>query len=373
MYNVTFHPLAKFPGPKLYAATSLFYSRMALRGKLPMEVRELHKKYGDVVRVSPDQLSITNPEAWKDIYGNRPGQPQRPKDLRQVSVGPNSTPSILRADDQTHGRYRRSLSHGFSEGSLQKQEAIVKGYIDLLVQRLHEKLTAGDGRASVDMVPWYNFTTFDIIGDLVFGESFGCLEESKYHFWVRVLFSHFRLAVWAQFFRRIPGGAHLMKWIVPKKVQNEKNIQTQLTEAKVQSRIQKGSSRPDFLSNVLSLNGTGKGMSVAELVSNSYVLIIAGSETTATLLSGVTYYMLTVPGVFDKLKTEIRSTFSSEEEITWSAVNQLKYTLAVLNEALRMYPPLPIAFPRVVEGKGDFICDRWVPGGVSLYTEFNPT
>lgn len=106
-------------------------------------------------------------------------------------------------------------------------------------------------------------------------------------------------------------------------------------------------------------------MSEDELVSNSYVLIIAGSETTATLLSGVTFYILTVPGVMDKLKAEIRGAFAAEAEITWSAVNQLPYTLAVLNEGLRMYPPVPFGFPRMVEGLGDFVCGRWIPGGVS--------
>ena len=117
-----------------------------------MEVRELHQKYGDVVRVSPDQLSFIDPEAWKEVYGIRSGQPQRPKDQRHVSVGPNSTPSILRTDDQTHSRYRRSLSHGFSEGSLQRQEPIVKSYIDLLIRKLREQTTAGRGSAKVDMV-----------------------------------------------------------------------------------------------------------------------------------------------------------------------------------------------------------------------------
>lgn len=332
-----------------------------------MDVQKLHEQYGDVVRIAPDQITFTNPEAWKEVYGIRPGQPQRPKDQRHVSVGPNSTPSILRTDDNTHGRYRRSLSHGFSEGSLQKQEPIIKGYIDLLITRLREQTTNHDGSAMVDMVRWYNFTTFDIIGDLAFGESFGCLDTSQYHFWVAVIFSHFRTAAWANFFRRIPGGHWLMRFVVPQRVQTEKKAQNQLTEAKVKSRIQKGSERPDFLSNVLKHDGTDKGMNLDELVANSYVLIIAGSETTATLLSGVTYYILTVPGVLDNLKTEIRSAFSSEEEITWSAVNQLKYTLAVLNEGLRMYPPVPFGFPRIVEGKGDYICGRWVPGGVGLH------
>lgn len=328
-----------------------------------MDAQRLHEKYGDAVRIAPNEVTFIHPDAWKEIYAIRPGKPQRPKDQRHVSVGPNHVPSILRTDDQTHARYRRSLSHGFSEGSLQRQEVIVKGYVDLLIQRLHG--LSQSGGATVDMTCWYNYTTFDIIGDLAFGESFGCLENSRYHFWVSVIFSHFRTAAWANVLRRVPLGHILMKWIVPKKVREEKAAQNQMTKEKVQARMDKGDNgRPDFLSNVLK-QPVEKGMSEDELVSNSYVLIIAGSETTATLLSGVTYYILTVPGVLEKLKAEIRGAFTSEDQITWSAVNQLKYTLAVLNEGLRMYPPVPYGFPRMVEGEGDYICGRWVPAGVS--------
>ncbi|KAJ5410971.1 uncharacterized protein N7487_005330 [Penicillium crustosum] len=312
-----------------------------------MDAKKLHEKYGDAVRIAPNEVTFTDPEAWKEIFAIRPGKPQRPKDQRHVSVGPNHIPSILRTDDQTHARYRRSLSHGFSEGSLQRQEVIVKGYVDLLVQRLHG--LAKSGSTIVDMTCWYNYTTFDIIGDLAFGESFGCLQNSQYHFWVSVIFSHFRTAAWANVLRRVPAGNLLMKWIIPKEVQEQKKHQNEMTKEKVKARMGNGDNgRPDFLSNVLK-QPLEKGMSEDELVSNSYVLIIAGSETTATLLSGVTYYILTVPGVLDKLKAEIRGAFTSEDQITWSAVNKLKYTLAVLNEGLR-----------------DFICGRWVPGGTAV-------
>lgn len=362
IYNLYFHPLASYPGPRLNAATPFPLYRAILGGELPMYTERLHEKYGEVVRIAPGEVTFINPDAWKDIYAIRPGKAQKPKDQRHVSVGPNHIPSILRTDDQTHARYRRSLSHGFSESSLQKQEVIVKGYIDMLLQRLHE--LSKPGSAVVDMTNWYNYTTFDIIGDLAFGESFGCLENSKYHFWVSVIFSHFRTAACANIMRRVPFGQYLMRWIVPKKVQEEKTAQNKMTHEKVRARINSGDNgRPDFLSNVLK-QPVEKGMTEDELVSNSYVLIIAGSETTATLLSGVTYYILTVPGVMDKLKAEIRGAFAAEEEITWSAVNQLPYTLAVLNEGLRMYPPVPFGFPRMVEGKGDFVCGRWVPGGV---------
>lgn len=87
-----------------------------------------------------------------------------------------------------------------------------------------------------------------------------------------------------------------------------------MTKEKVQqARMENGDNRrPDFLSNVLK-QPIEKRMTEDELVSNSYVLIIAVSESTATLLSGVTYYILTVPGVLDRLKAEIRGAFTTED------------------------------------------------------------
>lgn len=71
---------------------------------------------------------------------------------------------------------RRNLNPMFSESAMRAQEPILKGYIDLLIQRLHEICSE-----PVDIVAWLNYTTFDIIGDLTFGESFDCLKTSKLH------------------------------------------------------------------------------------------------------------------------------------------------------------------------------------------------
>lgn len=62
---------------------------------------------------------------------------------------------------------------------------------------------------------------------------------------------------------------------------------------------------------------------------------------------------------------EIRGSFSSEEDISLITVSQLKYLPAVLEEALRMFPPVPVSLPRVVPGRGEDIDGRFVPGGVS--------
>jgi hypothetical protein len=50
------------------------------------------------------------------------------------------------------------LAHAFSEKSLRAQEGLIKGYVDLLMERLRER-----GGQVVDMVQWFNYTTFDVM------------------------------------------------------------------------------------------------------------------------------------------------------------------------------------------------------------------
>lgn len=95
-------------------------------------------------------------------------------------------------------------------------------------------------------------------------------------------------------------------------------------------------------------------------------MIIAGSETTATTLSGVTYFLLTHPEALEKVKNEVRSSFTSEAEIDLISVQKLGYMLAVLQETLRLYPPVPNAIPRRAQPGGDVICGQYVPENVSV-------
>lgn len=92
---------------------------------------------------------------------------------------------------------------------------------------------------------------------------------------------------------------------------------------------------------------------------------IAGSETTATTLSCATYYLLRDPEVYDKLRKEIHSAFSSYEEINSTSASKLKLVNAICLEAMRMYPPLPFALPRVVPQGGDTVDGHMLPEGVS--------
>ena len=72
VYNLYIHPLSNYPGPFLARASRLYYAYYLRQGTLSMQMMKLHSKYGDCLRIAPDEISYTNAEAWQDIYGTVP-------------------------------------------------------------------------------------------------------------------------------------------------------------------------------------------------------------------------------------------------------------------------------------------------------------
>ena len=334
VYYAFFHPLAKVPGPKLYAFGDLPYLYHLLRGEWPHKLNQLHREYGPVVRFTANNVSFTTPGAWKTIYGHRAaGQETFQKDRIAYRPTTSGHPHIIVANDIDHRRQRRLLSHAFSEKALRGQEDIMKHYIDLFITKLAEQARAGE---AVDIVRWYNFTTFDLIGDLAFGQPFGCIESGGYHPWVAMIFNNIKLSVFTETLRRHPALNVLKSLLLPQKLVRSQKEHFALSEQTAKRRLASGNvSREDFMSYILRHNDE-KGMSPEEIVENANILIIAGSETTATQLSGTTFHLLTNRDKYDKLVREIRGAFETEEDITLLAVNGLQYMNAVFEEGFRM-------------------------------------
>lgn len=139
-----------------------------------METKKIHDKYGRVVRISPRELAFNSPEAFTDIYGHKIGRKDLPKDPIHVgAVDPMpGVSTISMADHDTHARQRKALSFGFSKKALWEQEDIVQEFVTKLMGNFNRFAQTGE---TFDIVKWFNFITFDVIGDLSFGESFGCL------------------------------------------------------------------------------------------------------------------------------------------------------------------------------------------------------
>lgn len=68
-----------------------------------------------------------------------------------------------------------------------------------------------------------------------------------------------------------------------------------------------------------------------------------------------------------RLQEEVRSAFTRYEDINAASTAPLKYIKAVAQEAMRVYPPLPFALPRVVPRGGCTVDGHFVPGGVRSY------
>lgn len=137
-------------------------------------------------------------------------------------------------------------------------------------------------------------------------------------------------------------------------------------------RMDKGpTGHPDIMSHVLR-HTDGKRLTPDEIGKNANILIVARSETTATLLSGVTFWLLQNPDFYRKLTDEIRGSFVKEEDITLQRLSRLPYLLASLREGLRIYPPVPSGLARVVPRGRAMLGGHWIVGKVGPLLRFDP-
>lgn len=375
LYNLFLHPLRHYPGPRLAAATPLPLLLSRLTGSNVRWTHTLHTRYGPIVRVAPNELSFIEPAAWKDIYGHRTAsKPAFAKDEafygRDLFAGKTEEAGLVRAGDAAHARQRRLVSHAFSDSALRAQERLLRGYVDLLVTKLGQivgKEGAEIDKRKVNLVDWFNFTTFDIMADLTFGEALGLLEGSEYTPWVRAVFGSLKMVMLQQVLGRLPGGRWVLDRSIPESVRENRRLHMQHSIERVEKRLARKTERPDIWTYALRYSGledgVGKGLSMREMHSNAATFMLAGTETTATLLSGLTWMLLKRPDALSRLVKEVRGAFAAREEMTMPALATLEWLNACLEEALRVYPPVPSGLPRITPAQGAVVCGREIPGG----------
>ncbi|KAI2475343.1 cytochrome p450 [Pyrenophora tritici-repentis] len=339
VYRVVFHPLKKFPGPKLAAASNIPYLYYTSIGQNVSWICKLHEKYGEVVRYGPETLSYISPQAWKDIHGHRlGGHEELKKDLQRFYTPEiNGEHGIVTEPSaQEHGRVRRIFSNAFSDKALKLQEPIIQKHINKLKRNINQAL-AQSTDVELDAVKLYNCTTFDVMGDLTFGEPLGMLDTGEYTPWVQAIFQNIKAATYLRVALFYPMLQIPLKLLMPPSLRGKQAEHFLHSVERVDKRLEKG------------------------MHANASAFMIAGTETTATLLSGMTYYLLTNPDKLKKLVDEVRAL--PEEDLTLDVLPRLKYLNACFEEALRCYPPVPIGIPRIVPKGGASICGELVPEG----------
>ncbi|OHW99278.1 cytochrome p450 [Colletotrichum incanum] len=334
LYNIYLHPLSKYPDPKLWATSHIPWTYHSIRGHLPDEIYLLHKQNGSIAI-----YGTRNPEFSKRLDGRGVAGPISPL------KGPNV--KMVVADPVRHGRLRRAIAPAFSERALRGQDEFLQRHGDKLITQLHRVLRNKPDEPQ-DLTRWFSLAAFDIISDLAFGKPAGCLDSCDQP-WIQVLGNRTRSLVWVQLAMH-----YQVEWLLdvfsPEGTVEERRNHRILTAKKVEERHANpnGEDRKDFMSYIVE-NGSER-LTYEELNQMASSLIVAGSDTSATAMSGISYFLGRDLTRYDRLVQEIRAAFASEKEITLESTARL-----------------PSTFPRWVPFKeGVEIEGCWVPYGTAV-------
>ncbi|PSR87115.1 cytochrome P40 monooxygenase [Coniella lustricola] len=343
------------------ALTDSWSKKSMATGDHTFRMQALHKKHGDIVRTGPNTLSFATVNAYRDIYGHV-GQDK--KRFLKNAIYEREDPRITSVrDPAAHAEQRRALSHAFSARALRDQEDVVHQYVDALLRKLGE--LGEQGVQAVDMTEAYNWLTFDIIGDLAFGEPFNAVSQASSK-WVQGIIDWSIYQSLAYMMKTKPLYRILLPLMWGSRLSTMRTIAEEseaMAKDKTRRRLETPPEdlpdRADFFSHLI------KKQQVTEryMMGTSQTLIVAGSETTATALIAMTFWLLKTPHTLAKLQAEVRGTFSSLEEITGDATAaKCAYLHAVVEEGLRLSPPVATALPR--DCPGTVIDGVYVPEGV---------
>jgi cytochrome P450 len=341
----------------------LWYAKQWTSGRWPYTIRSLHSQYGDIVRVAPNELSFASIEAHADIYAH----PSKSKPLflkaPNYDHGGPAAHIVGTRDPEDHKRQKKALAPAFSAKALREQEDIVHEYVDMFISQLEN---LGTGSRGIDIGKALAWVTFDIIGALTFGESFDAVKTGTTHPWVSAIVDNIRQFDLIQMRRDVPLITLLLPFVVSvKRLKGQYELHQMLTIEKTAKRIenQHKITRDDFFRHIIEKGGYSR----AGLEINADVLIVAGSETASTALTGMMYYLSQYPQCYEKLQKEIRGAFASVVEISGDATAKLPYFHAVIEEGLRIYPPVAFGLKRTSPGAN--IGPDYIPAGTLVSTD----
>lgn len=174
VYTSLTSPLKDVPGPWISRYTNLQLKFAVTGGRRIFYIDDLHKKYGPIVRISPTEVAVADPAAFKQIHAV---SSRFAKDIwyEKLTNFPRLSVFTMR-NPREHGQRRKLFARGFSKTYLREHwEPTIREKTSLAVEKI--KVDAHTGVA--DLLKWWTFMATDIVGVLGFGESFGMLELGK--------------------------------------------------------------------------------------------------------------------------------------------------------------------------------------------------
>ncbi|KAJ5926353.1 hypothetical protein N7516_008126 [Penicillium verrucosum] len=336
IYRLQFHPLSKFPGPKLAALTSLyeFYYNVVLGGRYLWEIERMHEQYGPIVRITPHELHVADPEFYTEIYAGPTRR--RDKDPRLVRLAGQPMSMFATVDHSLHSSRRSILSNYFSKKSIAGLEDMIQRKVQKLVKRLN---LACDQGTIVQLDAASSALTADIISEYAHGVSLDYLDDVNFN--NEVADSILSLASVVHVLKFFPFLLDLSKFIpdevLGKLWPHAANILRlqKLVRAQADVALQSGGKvdgQVTMFGALCDPSLPSQERTLDRLQDEGFSLIGGGTETTTGTLKICMFHLLNDKALLLKLREELEQFPSS----TWAELEKLPYMRGVINEGLRL-------------------------------------
>lgn len=353
IYRLFFHPLRHFPGPILARVSKFWhvFRLSALQNQLLLE--DLHQQYGDIVRIGPNEVAVFRADGVPAVHGpNSKCIKASWYDMLQKDRSIHAT-----RKPRLHQARRRIWDQGFGTKALLSYQERVKAKVELLAQNIGRSIGQ-----PIDCRQLFLFFGFDVMGDIAFGEGFGMLESNKPHAVMNIMRSGIyvlgRLSPVSWFITilaSLPGAN--ADWAKLERFSEEqvtKRSKLERDESDVMSKLIDAARDPNDKNKI----------DMHWLSGDALVIIIAGSDTVSAALTFLFHHLALLPQHVHQLREEL-----SKVDITDNRqLQQLRHVNAVINETLRLYPPVPTALLRQTPPEGLRVGERYIPGNVTIST-----
>jgi len=328
-------------------------------------VDALHKKYGPVVRLSPNELSFACREAVRPIYGHQTTCIKAP--VYEIFGRPSS---FLMRDVREHRQRQRRIAHIFSVTSLRQMEPLVQSVIDRTVNTIEMRASN-----AVDTLHWCRMMALDVAGEVLMGRNFGAFDgEGQAPVFVKYL-DNAALSYCLQ--AMAPGLFRLLGLLPLEKLQSflasSRNVYAYGQNAfdeyiKLNGRT---SARPTLLTKLIAGNPE-KGiepLSDEEITVEVSNLTFGAVDTTSITATYALYRLCCHPVWQTRLREEIRKSRPSRDDFSYTTLQNLPILNAVLVETMRLHPPLPNGLLRETTAPITTIAGLDLPAKVRTVTQ----
>ncbi|KAJ5963516.1 Pisatin demethylase [Penicillium vulpinum] len=373
-YRAFLGPLSHLPGPLLAKFTGQWRSLRYWRGRWHEDILEVHRQYGPIVRIAPNEVAVVDQKALKLLYGH--GHNAAKTDWYgswDPAVGPPAFFAVR--DRKLHSTLRKRVSGAYTMSAILKYELHIQDCLDLFLRKLQKHSAAG---SKIDMSNWTNAFAFDVVGELVYGAPLGHLESETDVSGLRK--SIFNIFFWSANLGHYWGQKSLYynKYsLAVRKLLGSKNSITAFREWSI-SRVKKRwdmretvpSPRNDMLSHFLHMkNPNGQGVRFDEVLGEAMNIIGAGADTTSIAMRACLFAVCSRADVYQKLQKEVDDFYKANKlsrPIQYLETQKLPYLCAVTKEAMRLFPSIVFQLLRFAPEGGICVDGKTVPAGTPI-------